>query len=250
MPSKRILYGTGWKGPLAYPCKKTKFASSGTHTMKSTDEHWTGAEAEALKRLDTPYSIQRFLDGCDYNATEETRSPRYVFELRRAHCLEGAIFAAACLELQGHPPLVLDLQAFNDDDHVVAVFKQGNCWGGIAKSNFTTLRYREPVYRNLRELAMSYFDFYFNTRGDKSLRAYSLPYDLNRFNSINWRTTVDDLEDIGYFLDKVKHFPLVSKAQAERLERASPLLLESSMMGSDPAGLFVPDSGKKTKNDH
>ena len=214
--------------------------------MKSTDDNFTGIEMETLKSLATPYSIQLFLDECDYNTTEETRSPGYVVTHKRAHCLEGAIFAAACLELQGRPPLVLDLQAVNDDDHVIAVFKQDQCWGGIAKSNFTTLRYREPVYRTLRELAMSYFDFYFNTRGDKSLRAYSLPYNLNRFNPMKWRTTMKDLEDIGYFLDEVKHFPLISKAQAGRLERATPLLLESSMMGSDPAGLFIPDSGKKT----
>ena len=214
--------------------------------MKSTDVHFTRIEKEVIKSLATPYSIQLFLDECDYNSTEETRSPRHVLEHRRAHCLEGALFAAACLELQGRPPLVLDLQAVNDDDHVIAVFKQDQCWGGIAKSNFTTLRYREPVYRTLRELAMSYFDFYFNTRGEKSLRAYSLPYNLNRFNRMSWRTTVKDLEDIGYFLDQVKHFPLISKVQAERLERATPLLLESSMMGSDPEGLFIPDSGKKT----
>lgn len=215
--------------------------------MKSIHDYWTEPEKETLISMSTPYHVQQFLDACDYNSTQETRSPKVVIELRRAHCLEGALFAAACLEFQGRPPLVLDLQAHNDDDHVIAVFKQDNCWGGIAKSNFTTLRYREPVYRNLRELAMSYFDLYFNTRGDKSLRAYSLPYNLNRFNSMHWRTTLNDLEDIGYFLDGVKHFPLISNSQAERLESASPLLLESSMMGSDPAGLFLPDSGKKTK---
>jgi len=214
--------------------------------MKSTANHWTSNDTEALKSLSTPFGIQQFLDECNYNSTEETRSPLYVLENKRAHCLEGAIFAAACLELQGRPPLVLDLQAFNDDDHVIAVFKQDHCWGGIAKSNFTTLRYREPVYRTLRELAMSYFDLYFNTQGDKSLRAYSLPYNLNRFNRMKWRTTMNDLEDIGYFLDQVKHFPLISKAQAEKLERAAPLLLESSMMGSDPSGLFIPGSEKKT----
>ncbi len=214
--------------------------------MKSAEKYWTRTETEALNSLDTPFRIQQFLDECNYNATEETRSPRYVLEHRRAHCLEGAIFAAACLEYQGRPPLLLDLQAMNDDDHVIAVFKQDGCWGGIAKSNFTTLRYREPVYRTLRELAMSYFDLYFNTLGDKSLRAYSLPYSLNRFNRMEWRTTMDDLEDIGYFLDKVNHFPLISKAQAGRLERATPLLLKSSLMGSDPAGLFIPGSGKNT----
>ena len=216
--------------------------------MKSTRDHWTGAEASALKRLSTPWRIQQFLDECNYNSTEETRSPRHVLEMRRAHCLEGAIFAAACLEMQGRPPLVLDLRAENDDDHVVAVFRQDGCWGGIAKSNFTTLRYREPVYRSLRELAMSYFDLYFNTRGYKSLRGYSLPHNLNRFNAMHWRTTPEDLEELGYFLDRVKHFPLISGAQAQRLERASPLLLESSMMGSDPAGMFIPGSEKKTKS--
>ncbi len=223
--------------------------------MKSTDHCWTRTETELLKGIASPYQIQQFLDACSYNSTEETRSPRYVLEHKRAHCLEGAIFAAACLEWQGTPPMILDLQAFNDDDHVIAVFKQEGCWGGIAKSNFTTLRYREPVYRTLRELAMSYFDLYFNTLGDKSLRAYSLPYNLNRFNSKEWRTTLNDLEDIGYFLDRVKHFPLISRSQAEKLEKAAPLLLESSMMGSDPAGLFTPGSGKKTgpeihKQDH
>ena len=212
--------------------------------MKYAENNFSRTERDTLNNLATPFAVQLFLDGCSYNSTEETRSPRFVLEHKRAHCLEGAIFAAACLELQGKAPLVLDLQAFNDDDHVIAVFKQGPCWGGIAKSNFTTLRYREPVYRSLRELAMSYFDFYFNTLGDKSLRAYSLPYNLNRFNPVKWRTTMHDLEDIGYFLDKVKHFPLISKTQEEGLERATPLLLESSMMGSDPAGLFVPDSGK------
>ncbi|MCF8378956.1 MAG: hypothetical protein K9H49_05215 [Bacteroidales bacterium] len=210
--------------------------------MKFNDDPWTKSEKEALKRLSTPYAIQKFLDECNYNTTEETRSPRYVLENKRAHCAEGAIFAAACLEFQGRPPLVLDLKAYNDDDHVIAVFKENNCWGSIAKSNFTTLRYREPVYRSLRELAMSYFDLYFNTRGDKSLRSYSLPFNLNRFNRLKWRTTMNDLEDIGYFLDKMKHFPLISDIQAEKLERAAPLLLESSMMGSDPAGLFKPDS--------
>jgi hypothetical protein len=217
--------------------------------MKSKDEHWTRTETKALKKLDTPYRIQQFLDECAYNSTEETRSPWYVFEHRRAHCLEGAIFAAACLELQGWPPLVIDLQAVNDDDHVIAVYKQDHCWGSIAKSNFTTLRYREPVYRTIRELVMSYFDFYFNTLGDKTLRAYSLPYNLNRFNRMKWRTTMKDLQDIGYFLDKVNHFSLISGAQADKLEKVTPLLLESSLMGSDPAGLFTPDPRKKTNPD-
>lgn len=215
--------------------------------MPDKSSHWTAKEKDLFKEINTPFKIQQFLDKCDYNSTEETRSPRFVLEHKRTHCLEGALFAAACLENLGMLPLVLDLQAHDDDDHVIAIFKVNGFWGAIAKSNFTTLRYREPVYRNLRELAMSYFDFYFNTIGNKSLRAYSLPHNLSRFNNVNWRTTEKDLEDIGYYLDKVKHFPLVDSKQIKDLEKATPLLLESSMTGSNPAGLYTPGSKKKIK---
>ena len=218
--------------------------------MNQSDIHtkyWKSGEIKFLKSLNSPYRIQQFLDDCEYNSTEETRSPRIIIEMKRAHCLEGALFAAACLEFNGMQPLVLDLKAFNDDDHVIAIFKEKGHWGALAKSNFTTLRFREPVYKNLRELSMSYFDFYFNTVGDKSLRAYSLPHNLNRFNKMEWRTTANDLEDIGYYLDDVRHIPLINKSQVKKLEKAAPLLLESSMMGSNPAGLFIPGSKKKTK---
>ena len=154
--------------------------------------------------------------------------------------MEGALFAAACLENIGFPPLVLDMQSFNDDDHVIAIFKVKGYWGAVAKSNFTTLRYREPVYRSLRELTMSYFDFYFNLNGEKSLRGFSLPQNLHRFDKINWRTTKEDLENIGYYLDKVKHFPVVSREQIKKLEIAGDYLIKSSLMGSNPKGLFIP----------
>jgi hypothetical protein len=215
--------------------------------MRFNQPAWTSKETRLLKKINTPFKIQEFLDACEYNSTEETRSTRYILENRRAHCLEGALFAAACLEYNGLPPLVLDLQAFNDDDHVIAIFKKKGFWGAIAKSNFTTLRFREPVYSSLRELTMSYFDFYFNTIGDKSLRGYSKPLNLSKFNKMEWRTTEKDLEDIGYYLDKVNHYPLIDKTQIKGLQKATPLLLESSMMGSNPAGLFTPGSKKKTR---
>ncbi len=205
---------------------------------------WTPNEEALLRKLSTPFRIQEFLDDCAYNSTKETRSVRYILEHKRAHCLEGALFAAACLEYHGMPPLVLDLRAYNDDDHVIAVFKIKGCWGAVAKSNFTTLRYREPVYRSLRELSMSYFDLYFNTDGEKSLRGYSLPCNLKRFDKMEWRTTTADLEDIGYYLDTVKHFPLVDEAQVKALEKVTPLLLRSSLMGSDPKGLFTPEKSQ------
>src|SRR5512133_1661555 len=140
-------------------------------------------------KINTPAAVQEFLDQIEYNSTGETRSPKNVMELGRAHCMEGALFGAACLEKFGYPPLVLDMLAEDDDDHVIAIYKYKGCWGAVAKSNFTTLRYREPVYRSLRELMMSYFDFYFNTLGIKSLRSYSLPVNLKKFNHLNWRIT-------------------------------------------------------------
>lgn len=208
--------------------------------MQHSKDDWTKDEKEILKTLSSPFRIQAFLDKTNYNDTKETRSPRYVISLNRAHCMEGALFAAACLENIGFKPLVLDMQSYNDDDHVIAIFKVNGFWGAVAKSNFTTLRYREPVYRSLRELVMSYFDFYFNLNGEKSLRGYSLPQNLRRFDKINWRTTQTDLENIGYYLDKVKHFPVVSKEQVKTLEIAGDYLMKSSLMGSNPKGLFIP----------
>jgi hypothetical protein len=216
--------------------------------MNIKNKIWSDEENLILEKLNSPYRIQEFLDNCKYNATTETRSPGYILANRRAHCLEGALFAAACLENCGFPPLVVDLQAVNDDDHVIAVYKINDHWGAVAKSNFTTLRYREPVYRTLRELAMSYFDFYFNTNGEKTLRAYSLPHNLKMFDNKNWRTTMDDLEEIGYYLDEIKHIPLINDQQISKLEKAGKHLLESSLAGSVPEGLFVPGSSKKTKN--
>ena len=154
--------------------------------------------------------------------------------------MEGALFGAACLQFIGYPPLVLDLKAENDDDHVIAIFKWKGCWGAIAKSNFTTLRYREPVYRTLRELSMSYFDLYFNSLGEKTLRSYSLPQNLNRFNHLKWTTTEEDLDVIGDWLTAVKHIPLVTPEQVRNLDLTGDYLVKSSLIGSNPAGLYVP----------
>ena len=145
----------------------------------------------------SPWEIQRFLSAIPYNSKEECKSPKRVLAERNAHCFEGALFAASRLRELGYPPLLMDLRAWNDDDHVIALFKERGRWGAVAKSNFTTLRFREPVYRTLRELAMSYFDFYFNTLGQKTLRAYSRPLKLSRFDEKNWTETEDDLDEAG-----------------------------------------------------
>jgi hypothetical protein len=201
---------------------------------------WTKEEVSFLKKLSDPDKIQRFLDMIDYNPNYECRSPRWVIKKRSAHCFEGALFAASALNFIGHKPLLVDMKSFNDDDHVIAVFKEDGHWGAVAKSNFTTLRYREPVYRTLRELIMSYFDFYFNINGDKSLRSYSLPLDLTIYNKLKWATTDDDLEYIGDKLEKLHHFDVVTKKMIKKLKAATETVLLAGLMGSNEVGLYKP----------
>jgi hypothetical protein len=201
---------------------------------------WTKDEARFLKTLSNPDKIQVFLDSIDYNPSYECRSPRWVMKKRSAHCFEGALFAAAALQFLGYKPLVVDMKAVNDDDHVIALFREDGYWGAVAKSNFTSLRFREPVYRSVRELIMSYFDFFFNTDGDKSLRSYSLPFDLTLFESRHWATTDEDLEYIGDKIESLHHFPLITDKMIKRLSIASNSMLKAGMLGSKPEGLFKP----------
>ena len=201
---------------------------------------WSKEEIAFLKTMSDPDKIQGFLDSIDYNPNYECRSPRWVIKKKSAHCFEGALFSAAALQFIGYQPLIVDMKAFNDDDHVIAVFREGKHWGAVAKSNFTTLRYREPVYRSLRELIMSYFDFYFNIDGDKSLRSYSLPLDLTIYNTRHWITTDEDLEYIGDKLEKMRHYAVVDTEMLKNLKRASETMLKAGMLGSNAEGLFKP----------
>lgn len=208
--------------------------------MKPEEGKWTKDEAAILNGMNDPWLIQEFLDKIDYNPSYECRSPRHVLRKRSAHCFEGALFAAAVLQFHGHRPLLVDMRAWNDDDHVIAVFRSGRFWGAVAKSNFTTLRYREPVYRSVRELVMSYFDFYFNLNGDKSLREYSVPLNLEIFDAEGWQTTDDDLEFIGDRLNTIRHYPVAPAASLASLKRASDIMMRAGMLGSNEEGLFKP----------
>jgi hypothetical protein len=201
---------------------------------------WTQDEIRFLKTLSDPDKIQGFLDSIDYNPDYECRSPRWVMKKRSAHCFEGALFAAAALEFAGYKPLIVDMKSFNDDDHVIAVFLEHGYWGAVAKSNFTSLRFREPVYRSLRELIMSYFDFYFNLNGDKSLRSYSRPLNLTIYNKRHWKTTDEDLEFIGDKLEEMHHYPVIDSRMIKNLKRASDIMLKAGILGSNEEGLFKP----------
>ncbi len=201
---------------------------------------WTEEEIKFLERLDDPDKIQAFLDSIDYNPAYECRSPRWVIRKKSAHCFEGALFAAAALNFIGYKPLIIDMKSFNDDDHVIAVFRVDDHWGAIAKSNFTTLRYREPVYLSLRELVMSYFDFYFNIYGDKSLRSYSSFLDLSIYEARDWKTTDEDLEYIGDKLESLKHYPVITEKMIKNLKKASDTVKKAALLGSNEEGLFKP----------
>lgn len=194
-----------------------------------------------LQPLDSPFRIQEFLDSIPYNTTERTLSPLLVMKERMAHCMDGGLFAAAALRNLGFPPLIIDLTAENDDDHIIAVFREGNCWGAIAKSNTTVLRFREPVYRSLRELTMSYFDLYYNLNSQKTLRSYSRTIDLSRFDDRNWETTAEDLEFIGDYTYTVRHYPLLTGKQITSLSNVPKYLYDAGFSGAEMDGLYKPE---------
>jgi len=210
--------------------------------MKSreTKMGWTAQELNLLERIDSPIKIQNFLNRLAYDSAPGTASPRGVMRERKANCFEGALFAAAALRRIGHPPRLVDMRAHNDDDHVIAVFRKNGGWGCVAKSNFTVLRFREPVYRTVRELVMSFFDVFYNLIGEKTLREYSAPFDLSRFDSRGWMTTGDDLEYVGDALDRSRHFKVLSGAQIRSLELADPDLVKAGLIGANVRGLYKP----------
>lgn len=202
-------------------------------SQKMSPNGFLARELTVLSRLTTPEKIQRFLDDLAYNHEHTCRSPRRILRDRTAQCLEGALFGAAALRVQGFPPLVLDLEAVRDEDHVIAIFRQRGCWGAVAKSNFAGLRYREPVYRTFRELAMSYFEHYYNLDGERTLRSYSRPVNLKRFDRIHWMTAEEDLWAISDYLFSIPHRRLISPAAERRLTRLDDRLYRAGMVGAD-----------------
>jgi len=196
-------------------------------------------ELKVIAGFKKPHNIQLFLNDIKYNPEYVTRSPKMVLKHKVANCFEGALFAAAALRMLGYKPLIVDMMAKNDDDHVIAIFKKNGLLGAVAKSNTTVLRFREPVYRTVRELVMSYFDFYFNTLGEKSLISYSNPVDLAKFDKYNWMTIENDLEFMGDYLFEIHHNEIISKT-SRPLNYADKELVDLCFSGSITEGLFVP----------
>lgn len=186
----------------------------------------TSTEKAIFKKLTTPQRIQDYLDRLPINFEmlgDTYMSPRRVLRERTAHCFEGAVFAAAALAYHGKKPLLMDLKTIaSDDDHVVALFKEGGLWGAISKTNHAILRYRDPVYLSPRELALSYFHEYIMDTGRKSMRSYSRPFDLSKYAPETWVTTAEDLDAIAEALDGSRHFPIAPKKTMLHLRRALP----------------------------
>jgi hypothetical protein len=223
---------------------------------------YNSTELGIFKKLNTPAKIQDFLNILKFNFEkkgETCRSPRFVLKHKTAHCMEGAMLASAILEFHGYKPWVLDLRANAQDfDHVVAVFKLGDFFGAISKTNHAVLRYREPIYKNIRELAMSYFHEYFDQKGNKNLREYSELLNLEYFDkhphpsplpkgegkglgsglpllfakeevgrSSSWRTSEENLFFIPKHLDTIKHFKILSKVQIKNLRKADKIEIQA-----------------------
>ena len=176
-------------------------------------------EGRLLRSLATPEQVQAFVTSLPANHEEggaTLYSVRRVLRHGKGHCIEGAFVAACALWLQGRPPLVVDMTAQGDADHVIAVFRRDGCWGAISKTNHAWLRWRDPVYRSLRELIMSYFHEYAR-KEHKSLRAYSRAIDMRRFPGARWITNEDDCWEVGAAIDDARHYPVITAAQARRL---------------------------------
>jgi hypothetical protein len=184
-----------------------------------------------LRGLKTAARIQKFIDALEYQYADTACSPQRVLRERKGHCLEGALLAAAALRVNGQPPLLMDLESVHDDDHVVAVYRERGLWGGIAKSNFAGLRFRAPVYRTLRELALSYFEHYYNLRGERTLRSYSVPVNLKRLDGEHWMTSEEDVWCVPELLIAARHYALIPDKVARALPRVDRRSFEAGMHG-------------------
>ena len=208
----------------------------------------TKQERRILSGLKSPAKIQSFLDSVPYSTDDFYRCPLRVLRDRRAHCFDGALFAAAALRCIGFPPFIVDmLPNHRDDEHLLAVYRIADHWGAIGKSNFVGLRFREPVYRNLRELVMSYFEQFYNIEREKTLRGYTRAINLSTFDRKNWMASDKDLEEIATRLDEIKRTSLLDKSMVRRLSLLDERSYKAGLFGADVEGLYQPLKRKNKK---
>ncbi len=207
----------------------------------TTDFHQDlkGSERQSLETLSTPIKIQAFLDELPYSTEHIYRCPLRVLRDRVAHCFDGALFAAAALRRLGYPPLILEMVPNDrDDDHLLAIYRMDEYWGAVAKSNFVGLRFREPIYRNLRELILSYFEQYYNAAREKTLRSYTLPLNLKAFDKFNWMTRDESLERIAKKLDKIRKIPILTPSMTSNLSLVDERSYQAGLFEANERGLY------------
>jgi hypothetical protein len=210
--------------------------------MKAFEQTLTEIERQALARLATPGDIQVFLDDIPYSTDPIYRCPLRVLRERVAHCFDGAMFAAAMLRHIGYPPLVMEMTSNGRDDvHLLALYKREGHWGALGKSNFVGLRFREPVYRTLRELVMSYFELYYNLEHEKTLRGYTIPLNLKTYDKLDWMTRDEPLDLIADRLDEVRRFSLLTQSMVDGLQPVDERTYQAGLIGVNEAGLFRPE---------
>jgi hypothetical protein len=209
----------------------------------TTDFHQVlkGSERQFLETLTTPIKIQGFLDELPYSTDHIYRCPLRVLRDRVAHCFDGALFAAAALRRLGYPPLILEMVPNDwDDDHLLATYRMDEYWGAVAKSNFVGLRFREPIYRNLRELVLSYFEQYYNVEREKTLRSYTLPLNLKAFDKLNWMASDESLERIARKLDKIRKIPILNPSMISNLSLVDERSYRAGLFEANGKGLYKP----------
>ena len=206
----------------------------------------TETERQFIGTLTSPAKIQAFLDELPYSKELIYRCPLRVLRERVAHCFDGALFGAAMLRFLGYPPLILEmLPNERDDDHLLALYRCDGHWGAVSKSNFVGLRFRDPVYRTLRELVMSYFDQFYNVDREKTLRGYTLPLSLKRFDSLDWMSKDDCLETIAQRLDRIRKVRVLTQPMIDHLSPVDERSYRAGLLGADEAGLYRPLSKKR-----
>jgi hypothetical protein len=216
--------------------------------VESFDQVLTNPERRIMSKLNTPMEIQAFLDKLPYSTEKGYRCPLRVLREHMAHCFDGALFGAAALRCLGHPPLILNMVANDeDDDHLLALYHRDGRWGAVAKSNFVGLRFREPIYRDLRELVMSYFEQFYSVERKKTLRSYTVPLNLKAFDKLSWMTSDEPLERIGERLDEVRKVPLLTQRMIAGLSRVDELSYHTGLVGANKEGLYKPPAKRHRK---
>jgi hypothetical protein len=220
-----------------------------TDPMRHFDELLTAQEKDLLDSFDRPAKVQAFLNTIPYSDDHFYRCPLRVLRERKGHCFDGALFAAMALRRMGYPPLILEfIPNERDDDHIIAIFKKRGHWGSVAQSNFTGLRYRDPVFRSLRELVMSYWSDHFNAAGEMTLRGYRGPINLTVFDKLDWMASDAGLDALADGMDRYKVTPLITDEMAADLDLADERSVRAGLMNANPKGLFeVPGHSREER---